>query len=50
MTDTVLTYKGQPITDLTKDELVEALTWAFQEIECQRERADRYLTAAALPD
>ena len=49
MTDTVLTYKGKPITDLTKDELVDALTWAFQEIDYQRERADRYLQAAALP-
>jgi hypothetical protein len=49
MTDTVLTYKGKPITDLTKDELVDAMTWAFQEIEYQRQRADRYLQGAALP-
>jgi len=48
MTDIVLTYKGKPITNLTKDELVDALTWAFQEIEYQRERADRLLNAAAL--
>lgn len=47
MTDTVLTYRGRPITDLTKDELVDAMTWAFLEIEHQRERADRYLQTAA---
>jgi hypothetical protein len=47
MANTVLTYKGKPITDLTKDELVDAMTWAFQEIEYQRERADRLLNAAA---
>jgi len=50
MTDTVLTYKGKPITDLTKDELVDAMIWAFQEIEYQRERADRFLNAAALAE
>ena len=49
MTDIVLTYKGHPITELTKDELVDALTWAFSEIAYQRERADRCLQAAALP-
>ena len=48
MTNTVLTYKGRPITDLTKNELVDAMTWAFQEIEYLRERADRFLNAAAL--
>jgi hypothetical protein len=50
MTDTVLTYKGRPITDLTKNELVDAMAWAFQEIEYQRKRADRLLNAAALSD
>ena len=50
MTDTVVTYKGQPITDLTKDELIDALTWAFKEIEYQRERADRYLQTTTLLD
>lgn len=50
MTDTVLTYKGRPVTDLTKNELVDAMTWAFQEIEYQRERADRLLNAAALAE
>ena len=49
MADTVLTYKGRPITDLTKNELVDAMTWAFQEIEYQRERADRYMQIAVLP-
>lgn len=50
MTDTVLTYRGRPITDLTKGELVDALTWAFQEIEYQRKRADRLLNVAALSE
>jgi hypothetical protein len=50
MTDTVLVYRGRPITDLAKDELVDAMTWAFQEIEYQRERADRFLNAAALAE
>lgn len=50
MTDTVLTYKGRAITDLTKNELVDAMTWAFQEIEYQRERADRFLNATALAE
>ena len=48
MADTVLYYKGKPIADLTKDELVDAMTWAFLEIEYQRERADRFLNAAIL--
>ena len=49
MADTVLHYKGKPITDMSKDELVDALTWATKEIEYQRERANRYMQIAALP-
>ena len=49
MADTVLHYKGKPITDLSRDELVDALTWAVKEIEYQRERASRYMQIAVLP-
>ncbi len=48
--DLVLTFKGQPITDLSKQELIAALTWAYGEIKYHRERADRCLQIAALPD
>lgn len=47
--DMVLTFKGQPITELSKQELVTALTWAYEEIKYQRDRADRCLQIAGLP-
>lgn len=49
MNQTVLHYKGRPITDLSKDELITALTWAVKEAEYQRERANRYMQIAVLP-
>lgn len=46
---TVVHYKGRPIPDLSKDELITALTEAYQEIEYQRERANRYMQIAVSP-
>ena len=34
MADTrVMTWQGRPVTDLSREELVEALEWAAREIE-----------------
>ena len=33
----IATYKGRPATDLTRDELVEAYTWARKEIDKLRQ-------------
>lgn len=47
--DTVLTFKGEPTTELSRQELLAALDWAYQEIKYQRDRADRYLQGTVPP-
>lgn len=35
---TIVYYMGKPVTELTRDELIESLTFAAQEIECLRQK------------
>ena len=45
-TPMVSMWKGQPIEDLTREELIEALNWCAQEIQEQREDKSRWMKAA----
>lgn len=48
----IATYMGRPATELTREELIEAYTWACQELADEREwhkgvaEVDRLLDAA----
>jgi hypothetical protein len=36
-------WKGVPIRDLTREELIEALEWSHREIERMRAQSQKYL-------